>query len=315
MKFGLGPAHTGLAGRGEYCVCGVVNRLVLKATLILLQVGGSLLVAKHRLALAPRDDELASADVLLQAACRGSGVRAWQRRALGAAQRPAGTGRRPLSATRSRGRPVGLEEQRWGAYGPRSRHVPGPSLCGSHGPAQPRGLSTQGRGRCGWVATRRRSRLRHGAPDGYKRAVEVSESGAISRRLVIDPARSALVETVFRQAVAGSKSDAIARALNDPGWRTPGTRRFAPTTWTGTEVNRMLRDPCYAGVSVIKGEILARGWWPAYVSESSQQRICERLAATRPVTGPQDVFLFAHLARCARCGGAPQSRVGKQPCV
>ena len=142
-------------------------------------------------------------------------------------------------------------------------------------------------------------------PDGYRVAVEVGEHGAIARRLEIDPARQPAIAMIFRLALAGNRSGAIARVLNAAGWKTkPPVRTRAPNAWDANRVLGVLRNPRYAGLAVVKGEVVARGSWQPYISERQHRRIQARVKRRRPTKAPRPLepYLLAGLGRCGRCG-------------
>jgi DNA invertase Pin-like site-specific DNA recombinase len=144
-----------------------------------------------------------------------------------------------------------------------------------------------------------------GRPDGYKFAVEVSDNGAITKHLEIDPERQPIIETVFRMGLRGKRTGQIARALNDAGWHTkPLARSRAPQTWTCHSVLGILRNPRYAALATLKGEIIGHGHWPAYITEAQHHRIRKHLAKRRPPPRfrPVKCYLLARLARCGKCG-------------
>jgi Homing endonuclease associated repeat/Resolvase, N terminal domain/Recombinase/Recombinase zinc beta ribbon domain len=144
-------------------------------------------------------------------------------------------------------------------------------------------------------------------PDGYKLHVEVDKDGEIRKRTAIDPDRRVVIELIFRLALRGRRPPAIARAVNRAGWLTkPSTRRGrVPQTWRAKGVVQVLMNPVYAGLSTWKGEIVARGCWPAYISERQHARIRAALAPQRgSSSAPRqfDTFLLSRLAVCGRCG-------------
>ena len=142
-------------------------------------------------------------------------------------------------------------------------------------------------------------------PDGYTLAVELDERGTVKKRMVFDPERQPLYELVFRLAIRGKHSGAIARAVNDAGWLTkPYFRNGVPRAWTVKRVITVLHNPRYAGLAVFNGEVLARGHWPAYISEAQYMRIQERLGKRRPTKQPRQLesYLLARLGTCKLCG-------------
>jgi hypothetical protein len=151
-------------------------------------------------------------------------------------------------------------------------------------------------------------------PDGYRRAITISQSGAIEKRLEIDPERRAVVELIFAMALRRRGTGEIARALAQKGFLTkPLARRQRPKPWTVHAVRELLSNPRYAGLSVYGGEVLARGNWPAYITEAQHRRIKERLRKARPRRGPSrhEPYLLARLARCGRCGSSMHCVTGE----
>ena len=137
--------------------------------------------------------------------------------------------------------------------------------------------------------------------DGYMRVVEVDAGGAIHKRLDVDPARRPLIEMIFAMALRGRGTATIARAVNEAGWRTKpliGWQR--PKAWDVQSVLDVLNNPRYAGLAAHKGEVLAHGKWPAYVSEREYYRMKKRRSRRKPTRTPRkrDTFLLARLGKC-----------------
>ena len=152
-------------------------------------------------------------------------------------------------------------------------------------------------------------------PDGYMRVVEVDEAGQVTRRLDIDPARRPLIELMFSMALRGKGTAAIARAVNDAGWRTKPLRRDKqPKPWDVQSVLDILQNPRYAGLSASKGQVLGRGRWPAYITERQHYNLKTRFATTRPTRTPRmrEPYLLSRLARCGYCGTGVHCHTGEQ---
>ena len=152
-------------------------------------------------------------------------------------------------------------------------------------------------------------------PDGYKLAVELDEWGAVKKRMVMDPERRPMIETMFSMALAGERPATIKKALNDAGWLTkPTYRRGRPDRWQIGHVMRLLGNPRYAGLAIYGGEIVARGHWPAYITEEEHDRIRAVLAERRPTKAPRQIesYLLARLVRCGRCGRGMYSMTGQE---
>jgi DNA invertase Pin-like site-specific DNA recombinase len=144
-------------------------------------------------------------------------------------------------------------------------------------------------------------------PDGYRRVVEVDASGAVKKRLDVDPTRRPLIEMIFRMALRGTGTAAIARAINDAGWQTkPLIRWQSPKAWDVQSVLDVLNNPRYAGLAAHKGEVIAHGNWPAYVTEREYYRIKRRRFRPKQTKKPRkrDTFLLARLGKCGICGSS-----------
>jgi hypothetical protein len=142
-------------------------------------------------------------------------------------------------------------------------------------------------------------------PDGYKLLRELDGSDQVRRRMVFDPDRQPLFELIFRLALRGRTCGQIAKTINDRGWHTkPVKRTDHPRPFAVGKVYELLQNPRYAALSVYRGEILARGHWPAYISERQRERLLARLSSPRAGhdRGPLDAYLLKGLARCGRCG-------------
>jgi hypothetical protein len=124
------------------------------------------------------------------------------------------------------------------------------------------------------------TRYAGGAPDGYRVAVDVGPRGQITKRLVIDEERRALIERVFELGLRGRRPGQIARQLAAAGWRTaPKRRDFAAGPVSQARVRNILRNEGYAGLSVHRGEVVAEGEWPAYVTPKQHERLRRMLDA------------------------------------
>jgi hypothetical protein len=152
-------------------------------------------------------------------------------------------------------------------------------------------------------------------PDGYRVVVEVDEHGTITKRLDFDIERQPMIELMFRLALRRTRTGAIARALNDAGWQTkPNRRGSQPRSWTCEGIHAVLTNPRYAGLSTLKGEIIAKGHWPQYITEREHQRIRTRLSQRRQPKRyrPLETYLFTRLAHCGRCGSSMQQHTGRE---
>ncbi len=141
--------------------------------------------------------------------------------------------------------------------------------------------------------------------DGYRLAISIEDTTVI-KRLEIDPDRKPVIELLFRHALKGKTSGAVARMLNDAGWRTkPRQKPRTPQPWNSSGVLQILHNPRYAGLAATKGKIVGDGHWPAYITPRQHRRLQAQIAARwrahlkRPHS---EAFLLSRLAKCGRCG-------------
>lgn len=142
-------------------------------------------------------------------------------------------------------------------------------------------------------------------PDGYRLGIDIDDRGTIRKRMEIDPDRQLVIATIFRLALAGKRPGPITIRLNREGWVTkPSRRGELPVAWKVGRVMEVLKNPRYAALAVFDGEIVARGHWPAYITERQHLRITATLAKGRPTKDHRQIetYLLARLARCGRCG-------------
>jgi hypothetical protein len=176
-----------------------------------------------------------------------------------------------------------------------------------------KGLSTQaGRKR----AAERGEYIGH-LPDGYRLHTWVDERAQLRKQMVFDEQRKALIELVFRLALRGRTCGQIACSVNKAGWLTkPVKSRSSPRPFGPERIRDILRNPRYAGLSVYHGEVMARGCWPAYISERQYERIVallgERLRGNRLKRRQQETYLLARVATCARCGASMHVHSGRR---
>ncbi len=152
-------------------------------------------------------------------------------------------------------------------------------------------------------------------PDGYRLITSLDADDQIQKRLEFDPDRRPLFELIFRLALRGRSCGQIARAVNDRGWLTKPVRRIdRPRRFEVGKIYDLLKNPRYAGLAVYRGEILARGHWPTYITERQHQQIIRRLAAPRAIKRHEalEPYLLAQLARCGRCGSTLRVHSGRQ---
>jgi hypothetical protein len=153
-------------------------------------------------------------------------------------------------------------------------------------------------------------------PDGYLLIRWLDEHEQLRRRVELDAERQPLLELIFRLALRGRSCGQIARSANNAGWLTKRVQaRRPPHPFAPKGINGILTNPRYAGLSVYRGEVMARGCWPAYITEHQHERILARLGARRLGNDhdrhPQETYLLSRLARCGRCGHPLHAHTGR----
>jgi hypothetical protein len=151
-------------------------------------------------------------------------------------------------------------------------------------------------------------------PDGYKVHSELDNDGNLHRRLVIDADRQPLIATIFKMYLDGHGPANIRDTISDAGWHTRPTRVPLPRPWSIDRITRLLGNPRYAGMSAVRGEVMAKGCWPAYITEGQHATIRARLhrgRRTRPAVVRQS-FLLAGILVCGRCGAQMRTWTGRR---
>jgi hypothetical protein len=142
-------------------------------------------------------------------------------------------------------------------------------------------------------------------PDGYLLHTWLDERKALRKRMVLDPERRALIELIFRLALRGRNCGQIAASVNNAGWQTKMIQKHhPPRPFELGRIYEILKNPRYAALSVRCGEVLARGHWPAYISERQHERILRQLAHPNPAKSrrQRESYLLARVGHCGHCG-------------
>ncbi len=144
-------------------------------------------------------------------------------------------------------------------------------------------------------------------PDGYRVLRDVNERGDVMRRVELDPDRKAIYDLLWSLARAGYSVRAITHELDRRGFLTnPYKKGRVPRPFDGNRVRQTLDNVFYAGLKAYRGEIVAVGNWPTYVTPEDFQRLRdERRARSRTELRkpgrPPERYLLAGVARCG-CG-------------
>lgn len=144
-------------------------------------------------------------------------------------------------------------------------------------------------------------------PDGYRLVRSLTREGAVKRRLEIDRERQPLIELIFRLGLRGRTPGQITATVTNRRWLTkPARRPFGPRPFEECRIRAILTDPRYAALAVREGEILARGYWPAYITERQHRRLVARVRnpERNAGPGPKETYLLRGVVSCGRCGHA-----------
>lgn len=147
--------------------------------------------------------------------------------------------------------------------------------------------------------------------DGYRVLRTVETDGRTTARPDVDPDRRAIYDLLWALAVKGYSAEAIQVELDRRGYRTrPYKKGQRPRAFDANRVRQTLDNPFYAGLSVYKGEVVAEGKWPRYVSPEDFYRLKRERAKRghvgkrRPAGRPPERYALARVARCGECGDA-----------
>jgi DNA invertase Pin-like site-specific DNA recombinase len=154
----------------------------------------------------------------------------------------------------------------------------------------------------------RESGIRQGGsrPFGYQLDVR-DERGrqipGVSKGLIKDEREAAAVDDAFARFLAGESLLAIARHLNEQGFRTPQAGKRGGHIWISLTVRRMLRRALYAGFVEIGEEVTGRAEWEPIVSEDTWRAAKAILDAPGRTTspGPKPRNLLTGVLICGVC--------------
>ena len=104
------------------------------------------------------------------------------------------------------------------------------------------------------------------APFGYERGHEPNT-------WVIDKDRALIVRQIFDDYRAGASANAIAKALNQAGIKTP-----RGLMWKGQAISKILDNPVYAGLSLVDEDFVSAQWEPL-VKQATWDAVRKRRSA------------------------------------
>jgi DNA invertase Pin-like site-specific DNA recombinase len=152
-----------------------------------------------------------------------------------------------------------------------------------------------------------RQRAEAGLPPVGPRALGWERDG---RTLV--PYEADLVRRGFELILSGGSLRSVVRLWNDAGLRTAprrsiGSPKDAPRVgqrWAPYSVRAVLRNPRYAGLRAVKGDVVGQGAWPAIVADETWQAVKAKLEDPTRRNTPSTArkYLLSGLALCGQCG-------------
>lgn len=131
--------------------------------------------------------------------------------------------------------------------------------------------------------------------------------------IVADEAR--VFRTVVERYLAGESLRSVVTWMNAEGLST-----ISGKPWTTTTLRGIVRNPRYAGLRALRGEVVAKAVWPAIIDEDTHRRV---LAAfdTRSKGNhrtPQR-YLLTGMLRCGKCGNtlysSPRKNTRRYVCL
>lgn len=133
-------------------------------------------------------------------------------------------------------------------------------------------------------------------PAGGRRAFGYTADGM---DLVEDEAQ--MVGWAYEQGLAGASLKGMARLLEDKRFTTPQGK-----PWARDSVRYLLTNPRYAGLRVLRGQIVGKGTWERIVDEDSWRAVQVMLSdpTRRKSTDTRSKWLLTGIATCGTCGSA-----------
>lgn len=134
---------------------------------------------------------------------------------------------------------------------------------------------------------------------GYDRSYKPGPKGPVLDKQFEVPEQAAVVREMCRRLLAGESCYAIAKDLNARGVPTAS----AGAAWTGERIRRLMVNPAYAGLRVLRGEVFGEAMWDGIITRDEHERLVARLTdpTRRTVRDPSVRHMLTGAARCGVC--------------
>ena len=152
-------------------------------------------------------------------------------------------------------------------------------------------------------------RAEQGLPPIGPRALGWEKDG-----VTLVPREAELVRRGYELMLSGGSLRGVMRLWNDGGLRTaprrpigsPKDAQKVGQLWAPYSVRDVLRNPRYAGLRAVKGDVVGQGTWPPIVPEETWRAVKAMLEDPARKNTPSTArkYLLSGLAVCGQCGAA-----------
>jgi len=119
-----------------------------------------------------------------------------------------------------------------------------------------------------------------------------------TRDIVQDPERAHFIEKIFEYYIAGTSFNLLAKRMKKEGFRSP-LNKFVATSG----IHRILKDPFYYGIMVVKGKEYPHRYLPIISRDTFLRAQVVRTSWKKtPHKFKSKPYAFKGLIKCAVCG-------------
>jgi DNA invertase Pin-like site-specific DNA recombinase len=134
-------------------------------------------------------------------------------------------------------------------------------------------------------------------------------------RITLIPAEAAILRTVIERYLAGESLRSLATWLNEQDVKT-----VAGGPWTSTTLRGVVRNPRYAGLRALRGEVVGKAVWPAVIDEATHRRVLAAFdARSKGNHRTPQRYLLTGMLRCGKCGNtlfsSPRANTRRYVCL